>query len=216
MSEQNKDLELIEWDTGIEGLRSVRLIPIKESGKAPDGYPIPVVVVRFAELQEEIQQQVIKIMSDAASAKEIAAAIWLEEQLDHSVNRSECISAVKKIRRVRSDGGGKTIAEKRIEVWLRKAFWTTTQDFELLKNVPGVYRLDEPGSSRSIESQIEWPKNVDKYDQDIDNWMRQKGQSGLDAEASLGRLISMGNRAINNVSGSMPSNQNARPKINRR
>jgi len=217
MDEQNKDLEPIEWDTGVKGLRPVKLIPMEgPKQKAPHGYPIPVVVVRIAELQEEMQKQVVKVMSEAGQAREIAAATWLEQQLDHSVKLADCIAAVKRIRKIRSSSGGKSLAEQRVQVWMQKAFWTTTQDFELLKSVPGVYRLDKPGSaSRSIESEIEWPKNVAKHDPEIDSWMKQTGQSGLNAEEAAGKLISMGNRATSNVSGGMPSRQVGRPQIKR-
>lgn len=217
MTEQNKDLEPIEWDTGVRGIRPVKLIPMEgPNQKAPQGYPIPVVVVRVAELQEDIQKQVVKVMSEAGQAREIAAATWLEEQLDYAVKRVDCIAAVKRIRKIRSSSGGRSLAEQRVQVQMQKAFWTTHQDFELLKNVPGVYRFDDPGSgSRSIESEIEWPKSASKHDPEIDNWMKQTGKSGLNAEEAAGRLISMGNRATSNVSGNMPSRQTGRPQIKR-
>jgi len=215
MEEQN--LEPIEWDTGVKGLRPVKLIPISDPNqKAPDGYPIPVVVIRIAELQEEIQAQVMKVMSEAGQAREIAAATWLEDQLDNAVKRVDCIAAVKRIKKIRSSTGGRSLADQRVQIQMQKAFWTTFKDFDMLKNVPGVYRLDSPGSGRrSIESETEWPKNAAKSDPEIDNWMKQSGKSGISAEEAAGKLISLGNRATGNVSGSMPSSQPGRPTIKR-
>ena len=217
METQNKDVEPIVWDTGVKGIKPVKLLPMEgPNQKAPPGYPIPVVVVRIAEIQEDLQKQIVKVMSEAGAAREIAAATWLEEQLDFTVKRSTCIAVVKKIRGNRSSTGGKSLADQRVQVQMQKAFWTTAVDYELLKNVPGVYRLDEPGSSsRSIESAIEWPKNPSKHDPDIDNWMKQTGKNGLNAEEAAGKLISMGSRATKNVTGGMPSRQPGRPTIKR-
>lgn len=209
---QKDQLEIIDWDPGVRGVKPVKLVELKDpKDQAPGGFAIPIVIVAMAEVQEDLQRQVVKSLSEAGSAKEIVAANFLAEQLGFMASQADCIAAVKKIRRLRSVGGsGRGMASKRILIPLRQAYWSSEKDFEGLKNVPGVYRLDDPGSTRrSIETAIEWPDNVSKHDPDIDNWMKQVGESGLDAKEAAGKLISMGSRPASTP----PAPQ--RPKITR-
>lgn len=219
MAEENiNQQETIDWDTGIKGVKPVKLIEMKDPmEKAPVGFPIPIMVSAAGEIQENLQREVIRVLSESSSAKEIAAANFLAKQLGGTVSQADCIAAVKKIRRLRTihtgsrtSRGGRNAKDTKVVVDLRQAYWVGEKDFESLRNVPGVYRIDDPGSSRqSIESTIEWPKSVSKQDPDIDNWMKQVGGSGLNAEQAAGKMVSMGSRPASQTPA--PS----RPKIQR-
>lgn len=210
-------VETIDWNPGIKGVKPVKLVEMKNpSEEAPDGFPVPIVVSAVGEIQENLQNEVIKVFSETASAKEIAAASFLGEQLGGTVSRADCIAAVKKIRRLRMINSGTRNSRdpggNRVLVDLRQAYWVSEKDFESLKNVPGVYRMNDPGTSyQAIETSIEWPKSMAKHDPDIDNWLRQVGNSGLNAEQAAGKLISMGSRPAPQAQVSSP----ARPKIQR-
>lgn len=218
MTEENTKPEILEWNTGIKNMPVLKLVELEDVMSPPDipHMTIPIAVTATIQLDENIQRQIIEKMMEASGPRELHAAQWLEKELGGTCSRANCLQMVKQVRDSYKSHGNQNSSAKIYGEIVQK-FWADDRQYEHLKRVSNVYRINKPGDTyRTIETSIEWPKSMEKSDPALDNWMKETGSSGMSAEQAAGRLISKSGRVVSqdNVPSSVPPKSN-RPKIQR-